>query len=467
MTKPARDTDAAMERPAGQTQPPHDLDAERCVLGTVLLENAALPPLLKLGLVAESFYRDAHAAVFSAMVELHQAGEPIDMVTLRDALASARKLQRVGGDEYLLGLTDLIPTIANATAHARLVLEKASRRKLIKAFREGQAAAYSGEIEDAREAACRALEVKPEKRVALYSLREVIQASAESATVGRRGSIRTGFQLLDNVFDPLAPGECLVVAGKSGCGKSHTLLQIALRAAFAGHVVGMISVEDKKRRWGGRAGAALHPGLTTRLLNNAQLNFDQKARLQIAYDKAESVRFHYADAHRLGLSGVTDAIEAMTEIGCEFIVVDHLHAIVLELQKGETQATATNRAVNMIKGRTDAGGAVLALGAQVGKDKQGRAFAEPTLADLRESSQIEIAADYALMSWKMSDASGAPIYGKIAKVKDGDDRSRYRMVFADNGALFDLEPYVPPEEDMAPAYGGKAFRSRSNGRAST
>lgn len=445
---------------------PHDLVAERAVIGTVLLENNALPPLLKLGLSSGHFYRDAHGTVWEALVELHEAGEPIDTITLADCLRSAGKLARVGGDEVLIGFTDVIPTIANATAHARIVLEKATRRQLIATFRNGVHAAWSGEIEDAHEAARQALDVKPEKRVAVYSLRDVIQASVDSATCARRGSIRTGFHLLDKVMDPLAPGECMVVAGKSGCGKSHTAFQIALRAALVGHTVGMVSVEDPKRRWGGRAGAALHPQLTTRLLNSSQLNFEQNERLRIAYAKAETLKFHYADAHRLGLSGVIDAMEALLDLGCELIVVDHLHAIVLETQKGETPANATNRAVNEIKGRTQARGAALLLVAQVGKDKQGRAFAEPTMADLRESSQIEIAADYALLSWKPSDVSGAPIYGKIAKVKDGDERTRYRMVFAENGALWDLEAYSPPEEEPA-SYGGKAFKSRSNGRATT
>ena len=85
--------------------PPHDLNAERAVLGGVLLENEALNVVTELPLRPGDFYKDAHATIFEAMLALFAEGQPVDTVTLRERLSTAGKLQRVGGDDYLLGLT--------------------------------------------------------------------------------------------------------------------------------------------------------------------------------------------------------------------------------------------------------------------------------------------------------------------------------------------------------------------------
>src|SRR5438552_12713273 len=104
--------------PTSGRVPPHDLGAERAVVGGILLENSALNVVTELQLAASDFYKDAHGLMFEAMLELFAEGQPVDTITVRERLVTAGKLQRAGGDEYLLALTDTIPTVANIEAHA-------------------------------------------------------------------------------------------------------------------------------------------------------------------------------------------------------------------------------------------------------------------------------------------------------------------------------------------------------------
>ena len=139
------------ERPRGAGEgriPPHSLEAERAVLGGILLDNASLNSVLEM-LTADDFYAVGHQEMFRVMCELFARGEPLDTVTVRAGLVNKSKLQLAGGDEYLLGLTNTIPTVANIEAHSRIVREKSVVRRLILACHEVAATGYGdyGEIE--------------------------------------------------------------------------------------------------------------------------------------------------------------------------------------------------------------------------------------------------------------------------------------------------------------------------------
>src|SRR5688572_1623344 len=108
--------------------PPHSLEAERAVLGGVLLQNSVLDSVLELA-KPEDFYSEGNGRIFETMLELHRSSTPIDTVTLRDALSRANKLQGVGGDDYLLGLTDTIPTLENIKSHATIIRDKSLVRR--------------------------------------------------------------------------------------------------------------------------------------------------------------------------------------------------------------------------------------------------------------------------------------------------------------------------------------------------
>ncbi len=442
--------------------PPHDLLAERAVLGGILLENAGLRACQALALRPEHFFRDSHAIIFDAMLGLFGAEQPIDSITLRSWLKDAGKLERVGdnsarGDEYLLGLTDAIPTVTNVVAHAQIILEKHTRRRIKAALLEGAAKAQAGEIEDALEFARQALDQRADKRVPTYTLRQLIDYAEDAGRVhsGTYGGLRTGFELVDRYLsEPLAPGEVVTIAGQSGSGKSHLMLTCAVRAAKAGHPVGVVSLEDPKKRWGRRAAAMLNGELNPQLLGQPQLNFEQRERIEKAKKAGDALRFTFVEQPNGTVAEAIAAIETLAESGAKMIVLDHLHALTLRASKSETNADALKNATIEIVRAARRAGAVLVLGAQLGQPEKANRFAEPTVFDLRDTSQIRISSDVILLTWKPNDLSGAPILGKVGKLKDETARPRFKLEWYSNGALFDISEHAP----LADEEGGSKHR---------
>jgi replicative DNA helicase len=121
--------------------PPNALEAERAVLGGILLENEAMNVVLET-LSVNDFYSEANAKIFEAMTELFRRSQPVDQVTLRESLVHGGKLGSVGGDEYLLSLSNTIPSVSNIQAHARIVREKSIVRALIQVCHEVASRGY-------------------------------------------------------------------------------------------------------------------------------------------------------------------------------------------------------------------------------------------------------------------------------------------------------------------------------------
>ncbi len=216
---------------------PHDLAAERAVLGGVLLDNRGLAAVLELQLQARHFYRDAHGMIFDAMLELFAASSPIDSITLRDSLASAERLTKVGGDEYLLSLTDQIPTIENVRAHAQIVIEKAERRHFFHSLTVAQVAVLDEDraLNDARDIARDAVDTSERSRApAIVSLgpAQIFAPLPESRWVA------AGLQI--------GPGRPAVIAGYGSSAKTLAAQSLALCVAAGVRVWGHFDVEAQR-----------------------------------------------------------------------------------------------------------------------------------------------------------------------------------------------------------------------------
>ena len=115
--------------------PPHDIDAEQAVLGSMLTDKEAVNAAIET-LKEDAFYREDNKAIYQAIINLYSKSEPIDIITLKDELESMDKFEQVGGYEYLASLPDKVPTTANASKYIKIVEEKSTLRRLIKTANE-------------------------------------------------------------------------------------------------------------------------------------------------------------------------------------------------------------------------------------------------------------------------------------------------------------------------------------------
>jgi replicative DNA helicase len=211
--------------------PPQNLDAERSVLGGVLLDNNALNDILEV-LKPEDFYRDAHRKVFEAMCALSSRGEPIDRVTLKDELTALGGYEAVGGEDFIDLLDKLVPSAANLNYYATIVHEKALARRVIEAAHTIAALGYeqAGEVgEFVDDAERRIFAISEEKaRSAFTHVREVVKSTFKTIEQlyerqEEITGIATGFADLDRLTSGFQPGDLVILAARPSMGKAQPL----------------------------------------------------------------------------------------------------------------------------------------------------------------------------------------------------------------------------------------------------
>jgi replicative DNA helicase len=211
--------------------PPHDLAAEQCVLGGMLMSKDAISDVLEVIRPADH-YRPAHQIVHEVILDLYSRGEPADAVTVANELTKRGEIARMGGAPYLHTLIASVPTAANAGYYARIVRERAILRRLVEAGTRIVQLGYSGdgdadEIVDRAEAEVYGV---TERRVSedYLSLSEIMPGALdEIEAIGSRGGaltgVPTGFADLDALTNGLHPGQMVVIAARPALGKALAL----------------------------------------------------------------------------------------------------------------------------------------------------------------------------------------------------------------------------------------------------
>jgi replicative DNA helicase len=221
--------------------PPQDMSAEQSVLGSMLLNKDAIAESLQ-SVKAHDFYRPAHEAIFSAILDLFGRGEPADAITVADELTKRGELQRIGGASYLHELVQSVPTAANASYYAEIVHERAVLRRLVEAGTRIVQMGYGqgeGDVEDIVNRAQAEVYAVAEKRggedyVVLSEVLDQTLTEIEAAA-GRTDEmigVPTGFIELDELTHGLHPGQMIVVAARPAVGKSTLGIDIARTAAI-------------------------------------------------------------------------------------------------------------------------------------------------------------------------------------------------------------------------------------------
>ena len=244
-------TQVALERPL-----PQNLDAERCVLGAIFLDNHMLNVAVE-KLKPEDFFLDQHRRIFERMISLGEALQAIDLVTLTEAMHRAGELEAAGGAAYLAQLLDGVPRISNVEHYARIVKEKAILRSLIHATYAVQQQALDAD-EDAEAILDRAesaiFQLAEERvRAGLIGVKELVRENFDRLqrimTEGRRVTgLSTGYSRLDNETAGLQPSELIILAARPSMGKTSLALNFAENISLRGEgkPVAVFSLEMSK-----------------------------------------------------------------------------------------------------------------------------------------------------------------------------------------------------------------------------
>ncbi|MGB0679061.1 MAG: replicative DNA helicase [Polyangiales bacterium] len=390
--------------------PPSAMEAEKSVLGGILLHNDAMNVVLEV-LTTDDFYSEAHGKIFDAMISLTKRGQPVDLITLREELASSRELSGIGGDEYLLGLTDTLPTVDNIEAHANLVREKALVRSLIAACHEVTARGYGdyGAVEEFLDSAERAIfdiaksrlrhPYEHIKDVVLRTFRDINEAAQRQQTIT---GLPSGFDRLDRRTAGMHPGDLIIVAGRPGMGKTAFALNIALNACVKAQIpVAVFSLEMPKEQLVRRmlcSEARVDGGR----LRAGQLARDDWPKLANAAGVLSELSLWIDDTPALTIMELRAKVRRLrADKGLGLIVVDYL-----QLMRSGTRNDSREQEISEISRFLKALAKELAIPVIAlsqlnrGVESRGNKDKRPQLSDLRESGAIEQDADTILFIYR-------------------------------------------------------------------
>lgn len=410
---------------------PHNLDAETSVLGAVIATRGKALDIIADRLQPHEFFRDAHQHIYRAMLGLYAKTEPVDFVTLTEALKRAGKLEACNGVAYVASLADGMPAAVNAPYYARIVREAHDARSVIALAVKvlDQAYGHEGSPAELIETAERGfLELR--QHAAPTDLLSAADLVAEMYPVlearwERRDhltGVGTGFSRLDYYTHGLQPGALVILAGRPSTGKSSLALQMALHAARTAPVA-FFSVEMSKHEQMFRVLSAVAQ-VDGHSLQGGTLSMIDQQEVGRAMSELPQRRFYLDDTAVLTpLQLRSRARRLQAKHGLALIVVDYLNLMKHEkADNREQQIASTTRTLKQVARELNV--PVLAL-CQLNRKVDDRADKRPTLSDLRESGAIEQDADVVLLIWRpQPKADGAtittpPVELIIAKQRSG------------------------------------------------
>ena len=387
--------------------PPHDDDAERCVLGGMMLSASAIDDVLDVPLTAADFYLPKHAAIFEAVVELHRRGDPVDAMTVKALLDKTGQLNRVGGAPYLLTLIHGVPTAANAGYHAETVQAKARLRRLGEAGTRIVQMSYVTDGSDVvailDRAAAEVQAVAGTAAAAEDGVSEIADdAEAFLTTLLDGGPPRAYLPVPYSDLQEAAPiegGDLVIVAGATGMGKSVVMADFARCAAIRHHKrTLLVSVEMSKDQLMQRVFAA-EAKVNLHTLRGAEtLTDDERARLGAAFGRLCNAPLDILAKGTVTTSHLRSVLrraQASRRLP-ELVVVDYLQILTVERSTGNrtTDVSGLSRELKQIAMDF---GVPIVVGAQLNRQLNARNDKRPVLSDLRESGSIEQDANLVLL----------------------------------------------------------------------
>ena len=391
----------------GGRVPPHDLEAERAVLGSLMLDAAAAAEVRDI-LYAEDFYAERHALIYRAAVALTDRGDPIDEITLRAQLERSNMVGRAGGIGYIAELTLTVPTATSVKHWAQIVIDHAIRRRLIGVGGELGALGF-----DTARPAVDALDLAEQKVFGISQARNAGEAQHISRLVRETweifeerlqkkeivNGVRTNFAHLDGLTQGLQPQELIILAARPSVGKTSLALNIARNAAVLAKVpVAVFSLEMSKQQLVQRliCSEAMVDSHTLRTGQASQTDFQKIAG---AMDRLTQAELWIDDTPRLSIATLRARARRMKAAhGIGLVIIDYL-----QLMQGGRQESRVQEVSDISSGlkavAKELDVPILAL-SQLSRASEQRTDRRPQLSDLRDSGSIEQDADVVMFLYR-------------------------------------------------------------------
>lgn len=390
--------------------PPHDIQAEQAVLGSMLLDKDAVIDAIEV-LREDSFYREDNKMIFSAILSLYAKSEPIDLITVKAELTESGNFDKVGGLEYLSSLPDKVPTTANVDRYIKIVEEKALTRNLIQTANELISLGYdeTEEVDNILELAeKKVFGLSQNKSTKGYSsIKDVLVSSfAELEKLynqkGKISGITTGFTDLDRQTSGLHNSDLIIVAARPAMGKSAFAINIATNAALKDNVpVAIFNLEMSKEQVVNRI-LCSEAMVDSNKVRTGQIEDNDWMKLASASGILSEAPIYIDDTPGISIMEIRAKCRKLKmEKNIGLIVIDYLQLITASGKKNssrEQEISEISRSLKILAKELDV--PVIALSQLSRAAEQRKDDHRPMLSDLRESGAIEQDADIVMFIYR-------------------------------------------------------------------
>ena len=389
--------------------PPHDIEAEQAIIGSMLTDKDAVIAAVEV-LQEQDFYREDNKIIYSAILNLYNRAEPIDIITLKSELKSMGKFEAVGGLEYIVQLPDKVPTTSNVEQYIKIVEEKSMLRALIKTADELITLGYDPTqeveqvIDTAEKKIFQVMQKKNQKGyssikdilVDTFTQLEQLYNQKESIT-----GVPTGFVDLDYRTSGLHNSDLILVAARPAMGKSAFALNIATNAAVRARVpVAIFSLEMSKEQMTNRI-LCSEAMVDSAKVRTGKIDDDEWAKLAATSGELSEAGIYIDDTPGISIMEIRAKCRKMKlEKNIGLVVIDYLQLVQGSNKKGgsrEQEIAEISRSLKILAKEIDV--PVIAL-SQLSRAPEQRIDHRPMLSDLRESGSIEQDADIVMFLYR-------------------------------------------------------------------
>jgi replicative DNA helicase len=424
--------------------PPHATDAEVAVLGAMLVDKEAVSKVLEI-VDADCFYHQQHVVIYRTMMEMFERGITIDLITLSNELQRAGLLESVGGMFMLTDLTVRTVTAANVEHHARIVLERYLKRKLISVAGTIIADCYddtTDALEQVDSAEQKIFDIAERRLKRSYSgMKKLTKDAIEKILALASGDgdgitgIPTGFSQLDSMLSGLQPSDLIILAARPSMGKTAFALTVAREAARRGHSVGFFSLEMSAQQLVLRLISA-DSSVNLQALRSGRLSQREMQDVVAKIDNLMQAPLYIDDSAGLSPVEFRAKVRRMkAEHNIDLVIIDYLQLMHGKAESREREISMISHTLKAVAKELNI--PVMAL-SQLNRALESRSGDKrPMLSDLRESGSIEQDADVVMFVHR-------PEYYKLLQFPDGTSTENMAEIIVGkqrNGPVGDVRLY--------------------------